>query len=72
MVEFSKNMHLEMVTGSKLEKGIRELWAKRVGEGTGLQFFFDSGKSVPVQAVVEPTASTRCSDRVEGTQNETP
>lgn len=56
MVEFSKNMHLEMVTGSKLEKGIRERWAKYVGEETAVQFFFDSGKSAPVQAVVEPTA----------------
>ena len=56
MVEFSKNMHLEMVTGSKLEKGIRELWAASVGDKFGLTFFFAGGKSAPIQAVVEPTA----------------
>lgn len=56
MIEFSKNMHLEMVSGSKLEKGIRERWAKLIGDAIGLLFYFDGNKPVAVQATVEPTA----------------
>ena len=45
-----------MVSGSKLEKGIRERWAKLIGDAIGLLFYFDGNKPVAVQATVEPTA----------------
>ncbi|MBS1714139.1 MAG: DNA polymerase III subunit gamma/tau [Armatimonadetes bacterium] len=55
MVEFPSAMILEMVVGGKLEKAIRECWARRSGESLTLRFFAGSRPSAP-QAEVETAA----------------